>query len=72
MIINVLGFFILEPHWLDKMRVDADRVIRRFQKHIKVSVFFVIKFFFLNSRYANFQMIPMNVSVRAEDFQRAR
>jgi len=28
----------------------------------------MIKFLFLNSKYANFQAIPMNLSVRAEDF----
>jgi len=32
----------------------------------------VTKFLFLNSKYANFQAIPMNVSVRAEVFHRAR
>ena len=27
---------------------------------------------FLNSKYANFQVIPMYISVCGEDFQRAR
>ena len=50
---------------LIELFVDSNNTLR-------LAFFFVIKFFFLNSKYANFQTIPMNVSVRAEDFQRAR
>ena len=41
-------------------------------EYILIAFSFVIIFLFLNSKYANSKAIPMNVSVRFEDFQRAR
>ena len=41
-------------------------------KYLLIAFPFLLKFLFLNSKYANFQAIRMNFSVIGEDFQRAR